>query len=47
MTTLKDLIHDVIVEYHRDDSDTANDPQLLEEAIMDTIGDFLKKTIEL
>lgn len=46
MTTLKDLIHDVLVEYEDDSKrEIADDFEALEMALMDTIKDYFNKII--
>ena len=44
MTTLKDKINDAVMEYHNE-KDVAPDPEVLVEAIMEEIKEFVKNVL--
>ena len=43
MTTLKDKIRDVVMEYHK--KDVTPDPEVLVEAIMEEIREYINNTL--
>ena len=44
MTTLKDKIRDAVMEYHND-KDVAPDPEVLVEAIMEEIKEYVQNVL--
>ena len=46
MTTLKDKIRNIVIEYHKE-KDVADDPEVLIENIVDTISDELRNYLDI
>lgn len=45
MTTLKDKIRDIVVDYHKE-KDVADDPEVLIENIVDAISDEIRNYLD-